>query len=96
MPTYHGTNRYSSLSAVNFQSNSQQSLITTTTASTTTVTKVPGNYSGSFTAPGYSITWFDTTTYTDFTFLASSITSASTNIYIAMGLSSDDQMVMMI
>ena len=60
------------------------------------MTKAPGTYSGSFTAPGYSLTWLDTATYTDFTFVGTSITAASTNIYIAMGLSIDQEMVMRI
>jgi hypothetical protein len=91
---YH-SDRTASQTQINFPTG-QQVQTTTVATSTTTVTKVPGNYSGSFTAPGYSLTWFDTATYTDFTLVGSSITATSTNIYIAMGLSSDDQMVIRI
>ena len=91
---YH-SDRTASQTQINFPTG-QQVQTTTVATSTTTVTKVPGNYSGSFTAPGYSLTWLDTATYTDFTFVGSSITATSTNIYIAMGLSSDDQMVIRI
>jgi hypothetical protein len=101
---YH-SDRTASNVQINFPTGQQ---VQTTTVATTTVTKVPGVYSGLFTAPGYSVSWLDTPTYTDFTFLCSSISASSTsgrrrrditvngvsNVYIAMGLSADNRMVL--
>lgn len=61
---------------------------TTTPASTT---KPVGTYRGSYSANGFFISWVDTPIYTDFVFVGTSM-SATTSIWMGMGLSKDQSM----
>lgn len=89
--------RQASPQTVNFAPGATtQSTLPTTTQTTTTQVKIPGVYVGGFKAPGYTLQWTDTPTYTDFIFinLANSASGFNNNSYMAVGFSSDNQMVL--